>query len=65
MTNVFYYSEHRKPSYAGTGCPRKMYLHLTIVFEAVTTITLGISGLPVSPDLYISFDFIYLSAVMI
>ena len=34
---------------------KQIYLTLTLYFEAVTTIMLGILGFPVSPDLYNSF----------
>ena len=39
-----------------TGRPKKLHLTLTLCSEAVTTIMLGISSFPVSPDLYNSFD---------
>ena len=39
-----------------TVCRTKLYLTLTLYFEAVTTLMLGISGFPVSPYLYDSFD---------
>ena len=44
-----------KQKYEYTMCPKKMYLTLTLYFEAVTTIMLRTSGFPVSLDLYNSF----------
>ena len=39
-----------------TGRPKKMYLTLTLYFEAVTAIVSGLLDFPVFPDLYNSFD---------
>ena len=39
-----------------TACPKKMYLTLTLCFEIVITLMLGILSLPFSPYMHDSFD---------